>query len=255
MKRNFILATVAAMSFAAVPAMAQSYGYGGKGKYQPAPTRKAPVRPAPVRPAPVRPTPVRPHVQLPSVTNFSPHAAQPGTTITIWGDNFARGTKVMLNGVALNPSSLTSNKITFVLPLGSNDGSLALVAPYRRGTLAVGSLNVVTPPPPRKGYNRYDDSGWTKTRRSRRARSRSGILGHWNRSFLNSSAVKSELSLHAKRLAQLNRMSRLAKAQGMRGFTLRINVAIRKENARHSAKMSKLETQFRTSYGFRASLY
>ena len=99
-----------------------------------------------------------------------------------------------------------------------------------------------------RGFDRgFDDDGWRRSRYSRRARSRQRVLGRWNHRFLDRAAVRAELRLHARRIAKLNRMERIALRSGRRGLLFRIKAAIRRENMRHHRKMSRLEGDF----GFR----
>lgn len=78
----------------------------------------------------------------------------------------------------------------------------------------------------------------SKTRRSRRTGSAARLRTRWNRTFLVSPQVRAELELHARRIARLERMLRLAHYRQRAG--LRIQVAIWKENARHDRRMSRL---------------
>lgn len=222
MKRTTILASVAALSMLAVPAMAQP-GYGKQGFRRPVP-----------RPAPI---------MMPSVSSFGPHAAKVGATVTIRGKHFAAGTKVMLDGEIIEPSFVGPRNIRFTVPAGADDGALSLLMPYGRRTLAVGSFDVKEPAPQ---FGRgYIDNDWRRTRRTRRASTRQAIFARWNnRRFLASPAAKAELRVHARRLAKLNRMARLARGTGKGGLTVRINRLIRRENARHDRRMTQLARSF-----------
>lgn len=233
MKRNTFLATAAAVTLFAVPAMAQSYGGFNK--------RRAPV------PAPA------PHIEMPSVSSFGPHSAQAGATVTIFGSGFERGAMVKLGNTMIAPSFVGGGRISFTVPAGAADGSLAVVLPGRRRALAVGALDIIEPvvvrPPIGRGGFYRENAGWYSTRGNRRASSRRAILSRWNnRAFLGSYAARAELSLHAKRLAQLNRMKRLAVGTGKLHLSVRINRAIARENARHDLKMKQLERTFLASY-------
>lgn len=232
MKRNTILATAAAITMLAVPAMAQPYGGGFRDK------RRA--RPPVQEPAP--------YIEMPSVSSFGPHAVEAGATVTIYGSGFARGTMVKLGGQLIAPSFVGARRIMFTVPAGADDGALKLVLPNRRRALAVGALDVIKPiVRPRSRF--YRDNSWYRTRRNRRQSSRRAIFSRWNnRFFLNSRAARHELAIHGRRLAKLNRMKRLARATGRAHLAVRINRAIARENARHDRKMKQLERTFLASY-------
>lgn len=229
MKRNTILATAAALSMLAVPAMAQvpdrdhrgfdrDADYDGKRR-------------------------IRPPVMMPAVSSYTPASAAPGATVTIFGESFVPGMKVMLDGDLIEPSFVGRKRIRFTVPAGARDGALSLVMPNRRRALGVGALDVIEPA--RRARRGYDDAGWTRTRRSRRAKSRRDIFARWSdRYFFDNAAVRAEFRLHARRLAKLNRMKRLARQTGQFRFTARINAAIRRENVRHDRAMRRLERSY-----------
>jgi hypothetical protein len=66
------------------------------------------------------------------------------------------------------------------------------------------------------------------------------VRSRWNRRVLTRPAVRSELTLHAQRMARLNRMLRLATWRNRSALRFRINALIRKENRRHQRRMTAL---------------
>lgn len=229
MNRKLFLTTLATLSLASIPVFAQPGGYGSDTK-----------RPGRGRAAPA---------PIPSVTSYAPHAAKAGTSVTIRGANFMPGTTVLLGNTAIVPTQVSRRAIKFVVPRGASDGAVALDLPNARRHLAVGLFDVVTPPPQTRRYN--NDAGYRNTRGNRRAKSRRGVLTRWNNwAFLRSPAAKAELELHAKRLARLGRIKRLAQSQAR--LVTRVGRAIKRENARHAAEMKKLEKRFIATQGLHA---
>lgn len=156
----------------------------------------------------------------PSVRSYWPHAGAPGTTVTIYGHNFARSTKVIYGNTLVTPSRVTATSISFAVPRYARDASIALRAPNRRWDMSVGTFDVV-----RHAYPSYS----YKTTR-------------WRRAFLASAPVKAELSMHSLRMARLERMK--LRTRSLR-LIARIDAAIRRENRRHATAMTELEVAFR----------
>lgn len=230
MKRHITLATMAALSLASVPAFAQVV--------------------------------VRDHrapdiyrMPRPVVTSFSPASGPVGTTVTVQGDNFVAGTKVILGDMSITPNYLSDNALTFEIPAGASDASISLDLPNSRRDLAVGSFNVLAPiydddDDDGIGYGHgrghgkdygYDNGGYNGGYKGKRW-SRGSIWNKYNRAFLRLPAVRAELSLHAERTARLNRMLRLS--LGRPGMTRRIQIALSREDRRHDYKMAALKAEW-----------
>lgn len=226
MKRHITLATMAALSLASVPAFAQVV--------------------------------VRDHrapdiyrMPRPVVTSFSPASGPVGTTVTVKGDNFVAGTKVILGDMLITPKYLGDNAIAFEIPAGASDASISLDLPNSRRDLAVGSFNVLLPVYDDddelgygNGYGYGKDHGYGKGKGSYKGKrwSRGSIWNKYNRAFLRLPAVRAELSLHAERTARLNRMLRLS--LGRPGMTRRIQIALSREDRRHEIKMASLKAEW-----------
>lgn len=56
-------------------------------------------------------------------------------------------------------------------------------------------------------------------------------------------AVRAELRIHARRLARLHQIERVAKAEGKEAVVKRVDVALAKENARFTARMDALKAK------------
>ena len=186
----------------------------------------------------------------PVVTSFSPASGPVGTTVTVTGDNFVAGTKVILGDMLITPKYLSDNALAFEIPAGASDASISLDLPGSRRDLAVGSFNVLLPV-----YDGDDDGigyghgggygkdhGYGKGGYKGKRWSRGSIWNKYNRAFLRLPAVRAELSLHAERTARLNRMLRLS--LGRPGMTRRIQIALSREDRRHDNKMAALKAEW-----------
>lgn len=99
---------------------------------------------------------------------------------------------------------------------------------------------------PRRWQRRLDERE-SRARESRAERRRHRVeryRSRWQRGFLASSEVREELRLHARRIARLERMKRIAESGGMRRFLARIARAERRENRRHDRAMARLKGRY-----------
>lgn len=234
MKRHITLATLAALSLASVPAFAQVVvrDHRGQDIYR---------------------------MPRPIVTSFSPASGAVGTTVTIKGDNFVAGTKVILGDMLITPKYLSDNALAFEIPAGASDASISLDMPGSRRDLAVGSFNVLLPVYDDddydndgighgygngNGYGHGKDYGHGKGNGGYKGKSwsRGSVWNKYNRAFLRLPAVRAELSLHAERTSRLNRMLRLS--LGRPGMTRRIQIALSREDRRHEFKMASLKAEW-----------
>lgn len=224
MKRHITLATMAALSLASVPAFAQ-------------------VR-------------VRDHrspdiyrMPSPIVTSYSPASGPAGTTVTITGDNFVDGIKVVYGDTMVTPTYVTDGSLSFKIPYNADDASISLDLPGSRRGLSVGSFDVrMASYDDDNGYGNGGGYGNDKGYGHRKGNgygkgwSRSSIRNKYNRAFLRLPAVRSELALHAERTARLNRMLRLSLGRPV--MTQRIHVALNREDRRHDYKMASLKAEW-----------
>ena len=89
----------------------------------------------------------------------------------------------------------------------------------------------------------------TYRRDDRDARHRSSVLrirSRWGASLIQTPAVRNELTIHAERMARLDRMKVLAEQGRNRGLVVRITVLLERENARHEARMAALQRVYYT---------
>jgi DNA repair protein SbcC/Rad50 len=88
-------------------------------------------------------------------------------------------------------------------------------------------------------------AAWKKlkeTRRERRKERIDEIKKQWGNDFAGRPAVKAELKVHAWRVARLNRMRAIAKAESKDAVVTRIDGLLEKERARHKKHMETLKT-------------
>lgn len=72
------------------------------------------------------------------------------------------------------------------------------------------------------------------------------IRSRWGATLIQTRAVRAELTIHAERMARLDRMKLLAEQGRNRGLVVRINVLVERENARHEARMAALQRVYYT---------
>jgi hypothetical protein len=158
-----------------------------------------------------------------SVSDFSPKVGVAGTSVTIRGNNFVRGTRVVYDGRLITPTRITSTSITFTVPARSNSSRIALRVPNSRRDIAVGSFQVRAQPVVNRRLTQQQ----------------------FERAFLADSRTRAELRLHNERMSRLNQMLRLAGELRDSSLQARIRVAIQSENNRHQRQMAQLRAQFR----------
>jgi len=161
----------------------------------------------------------------PSVKNFFPKSGIPGTRVTVKGKHFARGTNIVYGGVNIAPQTATPSKLTFLVPAGARDASIALDLPRYRRHLYVGSFDVTAPPPP------LVQTTEPKLKRKRLRRKR---------------LLKAERRRHNVRVTKLKRMLKIVQSmRGYDGLTRRIRAAIKKENRRHKIALLRIKRKHR----------
>ncbi|MEZ4227133.1 MAG: hypothetical protein R3B13_39710 [Polyangiaceae bacterium] len=87
---------------------------------------------------------------------------------------------------------------------------------------------------------------WKKMRENRKERReerRAKIKEKWGEDALKRPAVRAELRMHGRRVARLNRIRALAKADGKDAVVTRVDKLLEKENSRHQKHMETLKSQ------------
>ena len=210
------------------------------------------------------------------VTAFSPRSGPPGTAITIHGQRFGPGVALVFGGQPIAPTLVTPTAITFAVPARAQGGVILLRQP-NRPDLVVGSFEVgravARRSHPRRGdFRDVARRRWTERRaqlaateaarlealraqeealrnsRAERRRQRlAAMRAELEQDFLSQPATKDELSLHAERMARLERMGRLAEARLQEGLGVRIGILVQREERRHQQRMNDLRAAFAAS--------
>jgi len=82
------------------------------------------------------------------------------------------------------------------------------------------------------------------SREQRRSERRAAIRAAWEAKFLADAQVQAELELHARRVARINRLRRLAEIKDRGKLVIRIEVVAQHEDDRHTNHMQLLNTSF-----------
>jgi hypothetical protein len=209
----------------------------------------------------------------PVVSSYSPMKGEANTKVVIRGENFAPDTTVMWGPTAIGGAHVTSNEITFSVPKDAKSGTITLH--HGHGDLAVGAFDVAhwdageakradadrqhaaeaTWKDRQKslGKDRKDRDGELSkqehdletSRDQRREKEASEERAKWQAKELADPDIQAELALHSKRVADLERMDRLATARADGKLVVRIQVATTKENERHQQRMTTLQAAFK----------
>jgi IPT/TIG domain len=211
----------------------------------------------------------------PVVSSYWPMKGKVGSRVMIRGQNFAPDTAVVWGDTPIAGVSVTPTEITFVVPAGAASGSLALSVGHGRN-LPIGAFDVADFDADAEMKRGDDDRRhkaeaiWserqkqlakdeatrqsemtkqrderTSTRESRRAGRATEIKSKWDHAFLGDPETQAELTLHAQRLAHVQRMRDLAETKSNGKLVVRIEVAQTKENERHDQRMAALHTGFK----------
>lgn len=214
--------------------------------------------------------------QIPVVNSYFPDKGDVGTTVTVNGANFTPSLRVFLGDTEITDIRFTPTTIVFKIPKGATDGVITVRGAGNRRALAVGQFQVVefdfkAARRKRDGEHRKAaEEAWKQRRqhlgkdraarrkaiadreaelaasRDHRRRERlEAIRAKFKAAFLADEETQAELSLHAERLARLERMMRLAEANDDGKLAVRIEIAIKRENERHDSRMATLEAAFR----------
>lgn len=246
------------------------------------------VAPAPVPPVPpTEGTPVvrdhRDHewkIDRPIVSSYWPPRGKVGTKVVIHGRNFPPDATVMWGSTQITAAKIDPERIMFEVPAGATSGEIVLHRGHGRD-LPVGTFEIVTTGDPEADLRRADEerrkaaeaawatrqkelakdraareAAWQKreeereaTRDHRREEREKEIRAKWETAFLADPDTQAELTLHAQRLAELDRAKEIAEVKADGKLAVRVDVALGKENARHDQRMAALQTSFKTKGG------
>jgi hypothetical protein len=219
-------------------------------------------------------------LELPVVSSYWPPRGKSGQRVVIRGRNFPNDAQVMWNGTAVTAARVQGDQIMFEVPAGATSGDITLRRAHGR-ELPIGRFEVATTGDPEADARKADEerrkqaetawaarqkelaqdraarqTAWQKqqdeqdaTRDQRRDQRMAEIRAKWEASFLSDADTQSELTLHGQRIAQLQRAKEIAELKADAKLGVRIDVALAKENDRHTQRMSALEAAFRTKGG------
>jgi len=215
-------------------------------------------------------------VERPTVSSYWPAKGKPGTRIVIRGLNFPADSKVMFAGKPVLAAKVKPDMIEFQVPADAASGDIAIDRGHGR-PLNVGTFEVAAGFDPAAEQKRLDDerrkaaeAAWAErqkelakdraarqaafekhwqeleaTREQRREQRAAEIRAKWNAAFLADADTQDELTLHAQRVAQLERMKDIAELKADAKLGVRIDLDIQKETDRHQQRMQALQAGFK----------
>ncbi|MDB4959055.1 MAG: hypothetical protein JWO36_6624 [Myxococcales bacterium] len=214
-------------------------------------------------------------LERPVVSSYWPQKGKAGSRVVIRGQNFDTGTTVLWGDTPIAGAQVSPTEITFIVPAGAASGALALSGGSRGRNLPIGSFDVADydadaalrraederrhnaeavwaerqkqlakdETTRRADLNKHHDER-ASTREDRRRARETEIRSKWDHAFLTDPETQAELTLHAQRLAQIERMRELAEAKSNGKLVVRIEMAQTKENQRHEDRMAALHNGF-----------
>jgi hypothetical protein len=213
--------------------------------------------------------------EIPVVSSYWPATGAGGTAVTIVGANFTPQLQVFIGNAQITGAAITPTSIAFKIPADAASGVITVRGAGNRRALAVGQFEVAKIDPMREWKKREQErlaaaqSAWKERRKNlakdraarakaleereaalaasreqRRAARLAEIRAQFQAAFLADENTQAALTLHAERLARLQRMVRLAEANDDGKLVVRIEVAMARENDRHTQRMAALEAAF-----------
>ncbi|MBA2543380.1 MAG: YXWGXW repeat-containing protein, partial [Deltaproteobacteria bacterium] len=216
-------------------------------------------------------------LDLPVVGNFWPPKGRSGSRVMIQGRNFSPDAVVLWDGQPIRSRVLSTFEIELRVPANANTGELSLRDPARRRDLQVGLFEVVPDYDAEAEFRRIEAErqraaqaaidarrqqfaaaraarelairqrveARAASRAQRRAARIAALRAKWVRDFLRTEDTQFELTLHAQRSADLQRMLEIAELKNDVRLAVRIEVARSREDARHDRRMTTLVGNFK----------
>jgi hypothetical protein len=206
----------------------------------------------------------------PTVSSYWPVKGKVGSRIVIRGKNFASDTAVLWAGTQVNGAKVTPEEIVVAVPPGAASGTIALRTGRGRD-LSVGNYEVADYDAAAEAKRLADEArkkaeqDWAdrqkllakdraartaaaeqhrqeraQTREQRREDRLKELRAKWEAAFLADPDTQAELTLHAQRGAEIDRMREVAELSENGKLVIRIGVAQSREDERHQARMSAL---------------
>jgi len=210
----------------------------------------------------------------PMVSSYWPLKGKVGSRIVIRGRNFPNDTVVLWGGTQVTGAKVGPEEIVVAVPPGAASGMLSLHTGHGRD-LAVGNYEVADYDAAAEARRQAAEAQkraeqeWAErqkqlskdraarlaaaekrrhefeeTREQRRADREKQIREQWEAAFLADPDTQAELTLHAQRGAELDRMREVAELSENGKLVVRIGVAKSREDDRHEARMSALHDAF-----------
>ena len=216
----------------------------------------------------------------PTVSSYWPTKGKPGTKIVIHGRNFPPDATVMWGADAVHGAKVESDKIIVEVPPTATSGTIAIHREHGRD-LVVGNFDVAAGFDPEADARKQEDerrrvaeAEWAASqgalakdraarlaaeqkaeqdreanREQRRADRVAAIRAKWEQAFLADADTQAELTLHAQRVADLERMKDVAQIESNSKLGVRIDIATTRETQRHDQRMAALHDAFKTKGG------
>ncbi|MGN6108991.1 MAG: IPT/TIG domain-containing protein [Kofleriaceae bacterium] len=253
------------------------------GSLPPTPPPPTPGSPGTADPRP-RPTPPRRQWKLerPVVSSYWPNKGKPGTRVVIRGRNFPSDAAIVWAGAPLRAAKVTADQIVFAIPASATSGPISIRA-GRGPDLIVGGFEVAAAFDAEAEAKRLEaerkrkaEEAWAArqkqlardraareaaarqreeeriaSREQRRTDRLEQLRAKWAREFLADPETQAELTLHAQRVAELERMREIAEIADRGPLAIRIDVARAREDERHEQRMATLQQLFHGKGGIR----
>jgi len=247
----------------------------------------APVIPGPPPPPgpPGPPPPPEEHhrdwkLDRPVVSSYWPPKGKVGAHVVIRGRNFPDDVQVMWGATQVAAAHVKPDEIRFDVPPGAHTDVILLHRSHGRD-LPVGNFEVVASDDWEAEQRRADDerrkraqaewdeqsralakdraareAAWQKAdaereanREQRRHDREEELRKKWEAAFLADPDTQAELTLHAQRVAALERAKEIAQLKNDAKLGVRIDIATSKETDRHEQRMAALHAGFATKGG------
>ncbi len=215
-------------------------------------------------------------LERPVVSSYWPMKAKIGARIVIRGENFTPDTQVMWGTGPVAGAKVSPTEIVVAIPAGATTGMLSLHTGHGRD-LPIGQVEVAAGADPNADWKRMEDerhkaaeqawgahereiakdkaareANWKKwedeqssTREQRREKELAEYRAKWDREFLEDPEVQAEMTLHAQRMADIERMRGLAEKLDDKKLGVRIETLASRENDRHDQRIAALKATFK----------
>ena len=214
----------------------------------------------------------------PVVSSYWPMMGKVGTRIVVRGANLPTDAQVLWNGspltgVAVEPAG---NALGFAIPKGATTGMLTLHTGRGRD-LPIGQVEVAATADPNAAWKKLEEErrhraeqAWTErskeiakdkaareamfkkwqeeqaaSREERRERALADYRAKWDAEFLADAEVQAEMTMHAQRLADIERMRKLAEQMADQKIGVRIELLATRETDRHDQRVAALKATFK----------